>query len=130
MEPVDPHRAVERMVTVVSCRSRVQAQLTRGALEAHGLRAVVLTDDAGGTHPQLGLLLEGAIGVAVPDHEVDTARTVLGELDAGLHALPATGEHERIDGPRHGAGVGLVALALLGLLLAYRAATLAWPGLG
>ena len=122
--------AVERMVTVVTCSSRVHAQLVRGALEAHGLRARVLTDDAGGVHPQLALLADGAIRVVVPDHQLDAARDLVGELDAGLHALPATGDHERIDAPRHGHGVALVALALLGVLLAYRAMATVWPGLG
>lgn len=122
--------AVERLVTVTTCPTRVTAQLTRGALEAHGLRAVVLTDDAGGIHPQLGALLAGAVRVAVPDHQADTARTVLAELDAGLHALPATGEHERIPAPTPRAGPAWIAVALLAVLLAYRAASLVWPGLG
>lgn len=126
----EPLPAMERMATVVTCASRVQAQLVRGALEAHGLRALVLTDDAGGIHPQLALLCDGAIRVVVPEHELDTARDLVGELDAGVHALPATGDHERIDPPRHGNGVALVALALLGVLLAYRAAVTVWPGLG
>lgn len=131
MDPADPPLvAREPLATVVTCRTRVQGELVRGALEAHGVRAVVLTDDAGGVHPQLGLLLDGAIRVVVPVHELDMARALLGELDAGVHALPATGDHERIDPPRHGAGAGLVALALLGVLLAYRAAELVWPGLG
>ena len=126
----EPLPAVERMATVVACRSRIQAQLVRGALEAHGLRAVVLTDDAGGVHPQLAMLHDGAIRVVVPDHELEAARDLLGELDAGVHALPATGDHERIDPPRHGSGLALVALALLGVLLVYRAVELVWPGLG
>lgn len=130
MDTVEPQRAVERMVTVRCCHSRVQAQLTRGALEAHGVRAVVLTDDAGGVHPQLAMLLEGAVRVAVPDHQAGPARDLLDELDAGLHALPATGDHERIDRTGPGGGAMRVALGLLGVLLAYRAASLVWPGLG
>jgi hypothetical protein len=130
VDPRRPHDATEPVVTVRCCRTRVEAQLARGALEAHGLRAVVLTDDAGGVHPQLGMLLDGAIRIAVPVGEADTATALLAELDAGVHALPATGEHERIDAPRHGAGAALVALGLLGLLLAYRAVTMVWPGLG
>ncbi len=128
-EPALPP-AMEPMATVVACRTRVQAQLVRGALEAHGVRARVVTDDAGGIHPQLGLAVDGAVRVVVPAHELDTARGLLAELDAGVHALPSTGEHERIVSPRHGAGAAVVALVLLGVLLAYRAAELVWPGLG
>lgn len=123
-------RPVERMVVVASCLSRVEAHLERGALEAHGLRATVVTDDAGGVHPQLAMLADGAIRVVVPDHEADTARALLLDLAAGVHALPSTGDHERIDAPRRGAGTALFALALLAAMLAYRAATLVLPGMG
>lgn len=130
MDPAERDRTVERMVPVASCASRVEAALAHGALVADGLRAVVLTDDAGGVHPQLGLAVDGAVRVAVPVAEVDRARDLLAELDAGVHALPSTGEHERIAAPAHGPLAGIVTLALLGLLLAYRAVTMVWPGLG
>lgn len=130
MHPADRDDAIERMVPVASCATRVEAALAHGALVAEGLRAVVLTDDAGGVHPQMGLAVEGAVRVAVPVHEVDRARDLLAELAAGLHALPSTGEHERIPARTHGRAAGLVTLALLGLLLAYRAVTMVWPGLG
>ena len=126
----DPHGAVEPMVTVTTCASRVEAHLALGALVAEGLRPVVLTVDAGGVHPQLGLAVHGAVRIAVPAHEVDRARDLLGELAAGAHALPSTGEHERIAAPPHGPLVGIVTLALLGILLAYRVVTMVWPGLG
>lgn len=127
---MEPDRSVERMVVVTSCSSRVEAQLKRGALEAHGVRATVVTDDAGGVHPQLAMLADGAIRVVVPDHEADTARALLLDLDAGLHALPSTGDHERIDAPRRGTATALFSLALLAAMLAYRAATLVLPGMG
>lgn len=123
-------RSVERMIVVASCFSRVEAQLKRGALEAHGVRARVVTDDAGGVHPQLAMLADGAIRVVVPDHEADTARALLLDLEAGVHALPSTGDHERIDMPRRGAGTALFAAALLAAMLAYRAATAVLPGMG
>lgn len=123
-------RSVERMVVVASCSSRVEAQLKRGALEADGIRAVMVTDDAGGVHPQLALLAFGAIRVVVPDHQVDTARSLLVDLDAGIHALPSTGDHERIAAPRRGARTALFSLALLAAMLAYRTATLVVPGMG
>lgn len=126
----DPPPAVERMVRVVSCRDRVHAQLVRGALEAHGLRARVMTDDVGGVHPQLAMLLDGAVRVVVPDHELETARAVLAELDAGVHALPSAGEHERIEVVDHGAGLAIGTVALIGMLLVWRAVTMVWPGLG
>lgn len=122
--------AVEHLVTVATCTSRIDAQLKRGALEAAGLRAVVLTDDAGGAHPQLALLSHGAIRIAVPAHEADAAHDLLVELEAGLHALPSTGEHERLDPPVRVAGPVVLAGGLLLALLAYRAATMVWPGLG
>lgn len=127
---MEPDRSVERMVVVASCLSRIEAQLKRGALEAHGVRAIVVTDDAGGIHPQLALLADGAIRVVVPDHEADVARALLFDLDAGVHALPSTGDHERIDVPRRGAGTALAAVALLAAMLAYRAVTLVVPGMG
>lgn len=123
-------RSVERMVVVTSCASRVEAQLKRGALEAHGVQATVVTDDAGGIHPQLAMLADGAIRVVVPDHEADRARALLVDLDAGLHALPSTGDHERIDTPRRGAATALFSAALLAAMLAYRAATVVLPGMG
>lgn len=126
----DSHGAVEPMVTITTCASRVEAHLAHGALVADGLRPVVLTDDAGGVHPQLGLAVHGAVRIAVPAHEVDRARDLLGELASGAYALPSSGEHERIAAPPHGPLAGVVTLALLGLLLAYRAVTMVWPGLG
>lgn len=123
-------RSVERMVVVASCGSRVDAQLKGGALEADGIRAVIVTDDAGGLHPQMALATGGGIRVVVPDHQADSARSLLVDLDAGVHALPSTGEHERIAGPRRGTGTALCSLGLLAAMLAYRAATLVIPGMG
>lgn len=122
--------AVERLLVVATATSRIEAELKRGALESEGLHAIVLADDAGGAHPQLALLHHGAIRVAVPDHEADRARDALEELDDGVHALSGSGDHERIDPPRHGPGLVTVALVLLGVLLAYRAVSQVWPGLG
>lgn len=126
---------VERLVAVADCTSRVEAELKRGALTSDGVRAVVLTDDAGGAHPQLALLTRGAVRVAVPDHQADRARDVLADLDAGVHALPASGDHERLPAPRGATDRGRAVLAwvaggLLAVLLAYRAVTMVWPGLG
>lgn len=123
-------RFVERMVVVAACSSRIDAQLKRGALEVDGIRALMVTDDAGGVHPQLALSSDGGIRVVVPDHQADTARSLLVDLDAGVHALPSTGEHERIPGPRRGAGTAVLTLGLLLTLLGYRAVTLVIPGMG
>ncbi len=116
-------RDIERMVTVASCASRVDAEMRRGALESAGYRAIVLTDDAGGVHPELTALTCGAVRIQVPDHQADGARDLLEELAAGVHALDEPGAHEHIHAPPPSRG-GLWAVALL--LVTFAAGRLAW----
>ena len=104
---------MERMVTVASCSSRVDAEMQRGALQSAGYRAVVLTDDAGGTHPELTALTCGAVRIQVPDHEADGARDLLQELADGVHALDEPGAHEHIAPLPSASRGGLWAVALL-----------------
>jgi hypothetical protein len=121
----------ERLVAVVSCASRVDAELQRGALEASGYHAVVLTDDAGGTHPELTALTCGAVRIAVPEHEADHARDLLDELHRGEHALVDHGQHEAIvqpAPPRH--PMATLALVLVVTILAGRLGWSLWQSLG
>ncbi|MEX5719023.1 hypothetical protein [Geodermatophilus maliterrae] len=55
--------------------SRVEADLIVGLLRTHGLRAAVVTDDAGGQEPQLQL--QGGVRVLVAASEEASARRLL-----------------------------------------------------
>jgi hypothetical protein len=67
-------------VAVVS--SRVEGDLIVGFLRAHGLRAAVVTDDAGGQEPQLQLQLDG-VRVLVPAADEAAARRLLATTGTG-----------------------------------------------
>lgn len=123
---MDPDALVS-FVPVADCASRVDAELKRSALAAFGEDVVVATDDAGGLHPELARTRSGARLLA-PAHRADAVRELLAELDAGDHALPDDGDHERL--PRSGAErLGLPITLLLLLVLAFVAArsTGIWP---
>lgn len=68
-------------------RSRMEAELRRGALEASGIDVRIATDDAGGMHPHLAPST-AALRLVVPSTQADEAREVLAALDAGAWALP------------------------------------------
>lgn len=121
---MDQRPRMERMVTIASCASRVEAEMQRGALQSAGYRAVVLTDDAGGTHPELTAMTCGAVRIQVPDHEADGARELLAELVSGVHALDEPGSHERLDEPVATSRRGLWAVAVL--LVTFAVGRLAW----
>lgn len=91
---MDPDALVS-FVHVGDCGSRVDAELKRSALEALGEHVVVATDDAGGLHPELARTRSGARLMA-PADRAEAVRELIAELDAGDHALPSTGEHERL----------------------------------
>lgn len=73
-------------VTVDQPRSRLDAELRRGALEAAGITVRIATDDAGGMHPHLGPSAAG-IRLLVPADQAGRARELLVDLDAGRWAL-------------------------------------------
>ena len=56
--------------------STVEAQLMAGMLEAHGIRAIVSADDAGGLEPQLQA---AGVRVLVANDDASEARALLEE---------------------------------------------------
>ena len=71
-------------VTVAVVASRTEADLIVGLLEAHGVRAVVSADDAGGQEPQWPL--QGVLVRVAPSDEA-TARELL-DQGTGPGGLP------------------------------------------
>jgi hypothetical protein len=70
---------VERApVSVATVGSRVEGELIVGLLRSAGLRAAVVTDDAGGQEPQWQL---GAVRVLVPASDEAAARELLSATD-------------------------------------------------
>ena len=59
--------------------SRTEADLIVGLLVSHGLRAAVITDDAGGQEPQLQL--QGGVRVLVAASDADVARQLLASAE-------------------------------------------------
>jgi hypothetical protein len=66
----------ERTRTVATFNSLAEAEMARGRLEAEGILAVVLRDDAGGMFPQFQTVRGVKLDVAPQD--LAAARTVLG----------------------------------------------------
>jgi hypothetical protein len=65
--------------------NRMEAQLMVGLLTSHGLRAAMVTDDAGGQEPQLDL--QGGVRVLVAASDEEAARQLLdspGDADAPI----------------------------------------------
>ena len=73
-------------VPVAVVTSRVEGELIVGFLRAHGLRAAVVTDDAGGQEPQLQLQLDG-VRVLVPASDEAAARRLLTTTEATTEAV-------------------------------------------
>ncbi len=56
--------------------SRVDADLACGLLQTHGIDAYVMSDDAGGTRPDIAFGIGGTV-VVVPDEDLATALELL-----------------------------------------------------
>jgi hypothetical protein len=67
-------------VTVAVVNSRIEAELIVGFLRNHGLRAAVVTDDAGGQEPQFAL--QGGVRVLVAASDAAAARELLAAEDS------------------------------------------------
>ncbi len=65
-------------MSVAVVGSRVEAELIVGLLRSHGLRAAVVTDDAGGQEPQWQL---NGVRVLVPSSDEASARELLAATD-------------------------------------------------
>ena len=65
-------------MSVAVVGSRVEAELIVGLLRSHGLRAAVVTDDAGGQEPQRQL---NGVRVLVPSSDEASARELLAATD-------------------------------------------------
>jgi len=65
-------------VTVAVVQSRTEAELMAGLLRAHGIKAAVLADDAGGQEPQLQL---DGVRVLVAPADEDEARELINEVN-------------------------------------------------
>ena len=63
-------------VCVRTFGSRAEAEIARGILEAAGIQAMVLADDAGGMHPQLGFT-SGGVKLMVLSDIQERAATLL-----------------------------------------------------
>jgi hypothetical protein len=73
-------------VAVAVVGSRIEAELIVGLLRSHGLRAAVVTDDAGGQEPQWQL--EG-VRVLVPPSDEAAARSLLATSDDAVNSHSA-----------------------------------------
>jgi len=78
-------------VVVAVVGSRIEAELIVGLLRSHGLRAAVVTDDAGGQEPQWQL--EG-VRVLVPVSDEAAARALLATSDDAVNSHHGT-RHEK-----------------------------------
>jgi hypothetical protein len=67
-------------VAVAIVSSRAEAELIAGLLRSNGLRAAVVSDDAGGQEPELQL--QGVHVLVAPEDET-RARQLIAEADAG-----------------------------------------------
>jgi hypothetical protein len=81
-----PRDSRSPLLAVDRPRSRLDAELRRGALREAGIEARIATDDAGGMHPHLGPSGAG-IRLLVAREDAEAARRVLADLDAGRWAL-------------------------------------------
>jgi hypothetical protein len=65
-------------VSVATVGSRIEGELIVGMLRSHGLRAAIVTDDAGGQEPQWQL---NGVQVLVPASDEAAARELLSTTD-------------------------------------------------
>ncbi len=74
-------------VAVATVGSRVEGELIVGMLRSHGLRAAVVTDDAGGQEPQWQL---NGVHVLVPASDETAARELLSATDGSAGPVGRT----------------------------------------
>jgi hypothetical protein len=72
---------------VATVGSRVEGELIAGLLRSHGLRAAVVTDDAGGQEPQWQI---NGVRVLVPASDETAARELLTSTDGGAGPVGRT----------------------------------------
>lgn len=94
-------------VVVQTFPNRSSADVARGVLAARGIKAEIVSDDAGGLHPELAL--NQGVDLIVAQGDVDMARSVL-----GAHASPPA----RADRAPNRGRVRLIAAALACFVLA------------
>lgn len=110
-----------RMVRIGRFGSRGEAEVARGMLSDHGIRARVVVDDVAGLHPELSLVT-GGVRLAIADEDVEEARELLGDVPDQL-AGPSSGR------PRRVPAAWLLAVAVLltlGMILAIADVGLHW----
>src|SRR6476469_7657257 len=78
VRPRDP-RPMARTTVAAVASSRVEAQLIAGMLEANGIAATILADDAGGQEPQWQLT--DGVRVIVADEDLADAQRLLAADD-------------------------------------------------
>lgn len=107
------------MAEVGSFTSRAHAEMAAGMLDAHGVHANVLADDAGGALPHVPFGSHG-FRVQVADRDRDEAEALLADLvdDAGDAEAPPyrVGSMDRARVLRVVAAIALVVVAV-GILL-------------
>ena len=78
------------LVCVKTFSGRLEAEIVKGMLEAHGIRAMVAADDAGGFRPELAFSFGVRLMVLEPD--VEQAHSLIAEGEnVELPELPDSG---------------------------------------
>ncbi len=97
---------MESTTVIATYPNRSAADIARGVLEAEGIDAHIVTDDAGGLHPELAM--NQGVNLVVRESEVRHARSIL-----GLDEVSTSGSK-----PRHGRRTKFIAGALAFMVLA------------
>lgn len=63
-------------ITIKSYKLRIEAEIDRGVLESHGLKAVIIADDAGGMRP-FPLSYSYGVELKVHSKDLEKAKVVL-----------------------------------------------------
>lgn len=71
----DETSAGDETVVAATLTDTFEAEVARAALEDAGIRAVVLSDDAGGMHPQLTSV--GGVRILVNSRDLEEAQQIL-----------------------------------------------------
>lgn len=112
------HGAVPaRWTAVASVSTRALAGLLAAELDDAGLATRVVSDDAGGVLPHIGVLT-GGVHVQVPDADVEVARAVLADLDGAVPDTDGRDRGERVAGSAPRMPWRLVVSGVLALALA------------
>lgn len=69
---------MSKLVCVKTFPDRLQADMAKAVLEAHGIKASVSADDAGGMRPHLAFT-SGGVKLFVLDENADKAMEILSE---------------------------------------------------